>query len=153
MTPWQLITVLIYGIISLIGFFLALQECKTKKRAYNHPPKIYGFFGAFVWADLVMFGLFWTFVSGISLILNDWILFLLSISLFWLVRSIGETLYWFHQQFTPRTGNEPEKFWFHRIFHNDSVWFIYQIYWQCITVVTIITSLYLGSLWVRGILA
>jgi hypothetical protein len=147
MTLWQQLITLVISVLSGIGFVWALQQCWKKNRSFSHPPKIYGFFGAFVWADLVVFGLFWALAGIASLLLNDWILFLLITSLFWLVRAIGETMYWFNQQFTPRPGNEPEKFWFHKFFHNDSVWFVYQIYWQCVTVVTILTSLYLAKLW------
>lgn len=149
MQLWQDIIIAVYGFIALIGFYLSFNECKNKKNSYGHPPGIYGYYGAFVWADLVVFGLFWTLVSVACLLLQNFTLFLLCISLFWLVRSVGETLYWFHQQFTPNKGNPPQKFWFYTIFHNDSVWFVYQIYWQCITVITIITSLYLATLWLR----
>jgi hypothetical protein len=151
MTLWQNAVVLLYGLISLIGFIWSYKRCRFHKDSYGHPPGLYGFLGAFVWADLVIFGAFWALASGMSLILQDWLLFLLIISLFWLIRSIGETMYWFLQQFAPNKGNPPEKFWFYRVFHNDSVWFVWQIYWQCVTVLTVITSLYLGFLWIKSL--
>lgn len=150
MELWQTVIISLYTLTAAIGLILAYRQSRYKNNAYGHPPKIYGFFGAFVWADLVVFGAFWALSGLASLILNDWLLFLLIISLFWLVRSVGESLYWFFQQFSPRKGNAPEKFWIHKVFRNDSVYFVHQIYWQCVTVVTIITSLYLGNLWLQG---
>jgi hypothetical protein len=107
-------------------------------------------YGGFVWADMVIFGAFWTLTGIISLLLSDWILFLFIISLFWLVRSIGETIYWFLQQFSTIKRNPPERMLLYKLFKNDAVWFVYQIFWQCITVVTIISSLYLGSYWLSS---
>lgn len=150
MNTWQTLFVGAYGVIALIGFVWSYHQCKRRKKSYGHPPGIYGFYGAFVWADLVVFGAFWTLISLAAFILQDFIFFLLSVSLFWLIRSIGETTYWFLQQFTPRRGNEPTKFWFHSIFHGDSVWFVYQIYWQCITIITLLTTLYLSYVWLSN---
>lgn len=150
MSHWQLLLLIAYGFVAFIGFLKALYLCRSKKSAYGHTDTIFNFYGAFVWADLVVFGLFWSIVSLFCLITENWILFLLSLSVFWLIRSFGETLYWFHQQFTPRGGNEPEKFWFHKIVLNDSVYFVNQIYWQCVTVVTLITTLYLAKLWLSS---
>jgi hypothetical protein len=147
MQIWQFLIILVIGILSTVGLILSYRQCKYRNNSYGHPPGIYGFLGAFVWADLVVFGAFWTLVSLLTLILSDWILFLLITSLFWLVRSAGETLYWFHQQFTPNKGNPPDKFWVNKIFKSDAVWFVHQIYWQCISVLTIVTSLYLAKLW------
>ena len=144
------ILIALFGIVSFFTFLKAFFECKNKKNAFGTPYKVCELYGSFVWADHVVFGFFWTVVSIIVLILQDWILFLLTVSLFWLVRSIGETIYWFLQQFAPRKGNEPKKFWSYPIFHNDSIWFVNQIAWQCTTVITLITSIYLSVLWVRS---
>lgn len=138
-----------YGVLSFLTFIQAFIECKNKKNAFGTANVACQIYGSFVWADHVVFGLFWTGVSIIVLFLQDWLLFLLVISLFWLVRSIGETIYWFLMQFVPRRGNEPQKFWFYKYFHNDSVWFINQIVWQCTTVVTTITTIYLSYLWIH----
>jgi hypothetical protein len=150
MEQWQFWIITTFGVITLLSFLQSLFECKVRKRSYSNTPFYCGFQGAFVWADEVVFGLFWAGISIISLLLSDWILFLLSISLFWLVRAVGETVYWFFQQFTPRRGNEPKKFFFYHIVGNDSVYFMNQIYWQCLTVITILTSLYLGKLWLSS---
>lgn len=144
---WQSILVFLFGLLSCIGWVQAYIHCKKRQDSYGYPPKVYGLYGSLVWADHIIFGGFWVLVSLLCLILNDFLLFLLFFSVFWLTRSFGETIYWFFQQFTPRKGNEPEKFFWYTIVKNDSVWFINQIYWQCVTVITIISTVYLFALW------
>jgi len=104
--------------------------------------------GAFVWADAVVLGIFWLIVLLVAIVfLNDWLLFLLIYSVFWMVRAFGEIIYWLNEQFASKHRNPPEKFWIYKIFPNESVWFVLQVYWQCILVGAIITSIYLFSLW------
>lgn len=147
METWQIYIVVLYGTGALIGFLTAFWECWRNKKSYSLTPHL-TLYGAFVWGDMVVFGLFWSLVSLVTLLLNDWILFLLIISVFWVVRSVGETIYWFNQQFSRINRNPPEHHKIlYKIFHNDSVWFVYQIYWQCITVVSLIAILYLTRLW------
>lgn len=147
MQIWQQIIILIYGFLALIAFISSFRACYLKNKSFEDTP-IYGMlFTGFVRADNVVFGLFWFIISIITLLLDDWLLFLLILSTFFLVRSIGETIYWFLQQFHPREGNNPSKFWYYKFFRNDSVWFVNQIYWQCITVLTIILDIYLIKLW------
>lgn len=142
--------ILIYATFAFIGFVKGFSECKNKKNSYGKA-HIFNLIGAFVWGDAVVFGLFWALVSMAVLLLNDWVLFLLTLSVFWAVRSLGETIYWFNQQFSKVDRNSPEKFWFYKIFQNDSVWFVYQIYWQCVTVISIILSIYLAHLWLGNL--
>jgi hypothetical protein len=146
MTTWQNYLLIAYAIFSFTGFLKGLDESKNKKNAYGMDG-IFNLNGAFVWADEVVFGLFWTAASLVTLFLNDWILFLLLQSAFWLIRSIGETIYWFLQQFSTINRNPPEKFLIYKIFKNDSVWFVFQIGWQCLTVISLIATIYLSHLW------
>ncbi len=132
--------------MSVKGFY----ESKVKKNAYGKTPLLAPI-GAIVWADTAIFGLFWTVVSVVIIILNDWILFWLTFSIFFVVRSFGETIYWLNQQFSKVNRNPIQKFWVTKIFHDDSVWFVYQIYWQCVTVVSLIASLYFGKLWLGNL--
>lgn len=148
MNFWQNTFVLIFGIINLLLFIKAFWECYRNNNSFGDTKFLYPL-GSFVWADHVVFGIFWTLVATVSLILNDWILFLLCVSLFWLVRSFGETIYWFLQQFSTINRNPTEKYFIHKIFHNDSVWFVHQIFHQCVTITTIITSLYLAKHWLE----
>lgn len=146
---WQRIVLGIYGGVNFLLFLKGFYECKYKKKAYTPTPALFPF-GAFVWGDAVVFGLFWVSSALISCLLNDWVLFLLIISLFWVVRSLGETIYWFNQQFSSVNRNSPEKLTGFAIFHNDSIWYIYQIVWQCVTVVSLVFSIYFSALWLRG---
>jgi hypothetical protein len=151
MSTWQGATILLYAFINLAVFFKGFYESKNKKNAYGLV-RVLTPLGIFAWGDAVIFGPFWIAVSVVTFILQDWYLFLLTISVFWVVRSLGETIYWFNQQFSSKAyeWNKPENLPFHSIFHDDSVWYIHQIMWQCTTVVSIITSIYLASLWLGG---
>lgn len=136
---------------SLTGLVMSLKKCKNDKCSFEHS----SFFlplGAFVWGDVVVFSGFWLFVSLLTLYTQDFLLFILILSVFWMVRSGGEVLYWFMQQFSTLHRNPPEKLLFHSVFHNDSIWFVYQIFWQCILVFTIISTIYLSALWLHTIL-
>lgn len=147
MVVWQFYTLLLLLIfnvgLSLKGFY----ESYKKKNAFGKS-FYFGLLGVFVWGDAVVFGAFWAIAAAISILLQDWILFWLVASLFWVIRSFGETMYWFLQQFSTVKREKPDdhKFLF-KYFHNDSVWFIYQILQQCITVAAIISSIYFTNLW------
>jgi len=145
MSLWQKGLILIFCLVNLLVFFKGFYESKFKRNAYGLTRPLV-FLGIFVWGDAVVFGLFWFFSSIITLFLSDWYLFLLIISVFWLVRSLGETIYWFNQQFSTIKRNPPEKLPGYSFFHNDSLWFVYQIVWQVVTVVSIIFSIYFSSI-------
>lgn len=149
MQAWQKTILLVYGLLNLCVFAKGLHECKIKKNAYGLTPFLF-LIGVFVWGDAVIFGPFWVLISLVSYLLNDWILFLLILSLFWVVRSLGETIYWFNQQFSKINRQPPEKLSGYRIFHDGSVWFAYQIFNQCIMVVALVFSIYLSKLWLQS---
>ncbi len=148
MTFWQNVVVFIYASVNFVVFLKGFYESKYKKNAYGLTPFLQ-FLGIFAWGDAVVFGLFWMISSTVTLFLKDWYLFLLIVSVFWVVRSIGETIYWFNQQFSSKTyeWNKPENLPWHSIFHNDSVWYVHQIIWQCTTVASVIFSIYFANLW------
>ena len=143
------ILVALYALLNFTTFIYSLHKVKNKKGAFERVPQPLIVTGSFVWADHVVFGLFWTLASLLVLYFQDFLLMLLIISVFWLVRSVGESMYWFLQQFSQINRNPPESFRIHKIFHNSSVWFVHQIYWQALTVTTIITTLALAALWVK----
>ena len=147
---WQIGILIVYGLLSSFVFVKGLYESTRKNNAYGEIPELF-WMGIFVWGDAVVFGLFWFLSSTIACLLNDWLLFLLTVSVFWVVRSLGETFYWFNQQFSKIDRNPPNHMRGYKFFKNDSIWFVYQIIWQCITVVAIITTIYLGSLWVTNL--
>lgn len=144
--------ILIIGFISLVTSFVAFSAAKDRQRILARPYKICEPLGSFVWADHVIFGPFWTIVSFMTYFLGDWKLFLLIFSCFWLIRSSGETIYWFFQQFHPRVGNEPDKFWINKHVPGEAVWFIHQIFWQCITVLSLICTIFFTFLWIKHLL-
>lgn len=145
------VVLILFAIVNAATFLYALHKVKNKKEAYGRVPQLLVITGSFVWADHVIFGAFWTLATIAAIALNDQILFALIYSVFWLVRSVGESMYWFLQQFSHMNRNPPENFRIHKVFHNSSVWFVHQIYWQVVTVTTILTSLLLASIWIKSI--
>lgn len=145
MSNWQTILVIVWGAIALFIHLRGTSE-SGKKNAFGLTPHLLAY-GVFVWGDAVIFGLFWFLVSIVILVIQDWILFLLLVSVFWVVRSLGESIYWLNQQFSSLNRNPPEKTRLYSYFHSDSVWFIHQIVWQCITVISVISTIYLSKKW------
>ena len=144
MNPSLVMTV--FGIFSLLVFFRGLREVANKDRAFSNTRLLF-WMGIFVWGDAVIIGLFWSLVSLTCILLDDWILFALIGSVFWIVRSLGETIYWIHQQYAPMIRNHPKDMVGFHLFKNDSIWFVYQIAWQCIMVVSIVMTIYLADKW------
>ena len=142
--------VLAYGIINFLVFLKGFYETRYKKNAYGFTRPLF-VLGMFVWGDTVIFGLFWTLSSFIALYLKDWYLFLLIVSAFWLVRSLGEAVYWFNQQFSKINRNPKEKLIGYSIFQNDSIWFAYQIAWRCVAVASIVFTIYLAHVWLGSL--
>jgi hypothetical protein len=93
------IILLAFIFLTAISFFKIRRSHKLIEFIYS-----WGFpFGAFVWEDLFVFSLYGVLTSAISLYLHQIRLGLLFASIFWMVRSAGETLYFFLQQFiTPK---------------------------------------------------
>lgn len=146
MESWQNSLLYFFAIFNFGVFLKGFHESNKEKNAFETTPFLLPL-GIIVWGDAVAFGLFWIIVGIIVLILQDWILFLLIFSVFWVVRSLGETIYWFNQQFSQIVRNPPKTLPFYKYFHNDSIWFVHQIIWQCITVVSVIFSIYFAKLW------
>ncbi len=136
----------IFGLFSLAVFALGIFQVKVKNRTFSNTRFLF-WMGIFVWGDAVIIGLFWSLVSLVSIMLDDWILFCLIVSVFWVVRSLGETIYWLNQQYAPIIRNHPKDMVGYSLFKDDSIWFIYQIAWQCIMVVSIVTTIFLVDMW------
>lgn len=146
MSDIQRLLVVAFSLLSFFTSVYGFYQCKHKKNAYGATYPLF-ILSTYVWGDAFIFGLFFAFSGIVTLFLNDWIMFLLIISIFWLVRSVGETIYWFLEQFATKHRNPYERLPFYKFFHNDSIWFIFQICNQCITVITIITTVYLFHIW------
>jgi hypothetical protein len=145
MNSGQTLFLLLFACYAVVGLVWGL--CQSRQGNTNSETPGLWLLGAFVWADAVVFGLFWLLVMGMIWLLNDWLLFWIVIAVFWVVRSGGEVIYWFNEQFAVKHRNPAKKFWIYRFFPNDSVWFVFQIYWQCLLVISIIFSIYLFALW------
>ena len=146
MNIWQNYFVIFVAIYSFIAFIQGYRQTHTKNNPYGLC-KRFNPLSAFVWADAVIFGIFFIFVSVFCLIIQDFVLFLLVITVFWTVRSIGEQIYWFLEQFAVNHRNPEKTQWMNRWFHRDSVWIANQIYNQCLSVIGIIVSVYLFKIW------
>lgn len=146
MTDLQQISTFLFLVTNLVIFYRAYFECKVRKNSLGPTPELY-LLGSFFWADAFIFSVFWILASLISLVLNSWQLFLLIISVFWLVRSLGEVKYWLNQQFSKINRNPPEKMRFSSYFEGDSIWFVYQIFWQCLTVFSLVATIYFSRVW------
>ena len=145
-TKWQALLI-IFAIFNLLLFIKAYFECKNKN-SYGLTKPLF-LLGMYVWGDVLIFSVFWILVSLFCILIDNLYLFLTFVSLFWAVRSFGETIYWFNQQFSGIKREPPEKVEFYSLVKNDSVWFIQQIKNQCITVIALIATLYFAHMWLR----
>jgi hypothetical protein len=137
---------IIVSMILLYSFSAFLLGIKNRKNPFGLS-KLFLPISVFVWVDAVVFGFFFTLVSLFSLAFHQWILFWLMFAVFWAIRSIGEQVYWFLEQFTQVHRNPPHTLWPHKWFKGQETWIVMQIFWQCISVVSIIFSVYLFHLW------
>ena len=142
MTTIFLILFLCY---SIFGCVLSLWQVYKKHNFFGLCPVLLPL-GAFVWVDGVIFSVFWIFILGICLILKSFLLFLLVYSVFWAVRSLGEVIYWIHEQFTTNHRNPPHTLGIaYKLFPNESVWIAMQIFWQIMLVLSILCTIVLGT--------
>ena len=148
MSLWQQALIILYGCIHLACFVKGYFEITRKKNAFGTTAYL-EWLGIFVWGDIFILGPFWILICLLTLLLNDWYLFLLFLSLFWTVRSFGEVIYWFNEQFAAKNRNLPSQLKMYKVFQNDAVWFVYQLFWQCVLIVSVIASLYLAKLWLE----
>lgn len=139
---------IIWGLYSLVALSEGLRQVVGKNNPYGICKKFH-FIGAFVYVDAVIFGIFFILVSAVTLFFHDFVLFLLAISVFWTIRSIGEQMYWFMEQFAVHHKNPEHTLWFSKFFKRNSSWIAMQIYWQCISVIAIISTVYLFKIWLQ----
>jgi hypothetical protein len=125
---------------------MGVVKAAHRGRAFQTTPYLV-WMGIFVWADALIIGPFWVFTSLISIILNDGILFCLIASVFWIVRAMGEVVYWIQEQFASKHRNTPQSLWGESLFRGELIWVIYQLMWQCISVAAIILAIYFGYMW------
>lgn len=141
MQSFQQFFLVVFCVYACFGFFFGLKNSKFRKNPYGLTPLFYPL-GAFVWADCIVFGIFFALIALISLFLQNWFLFLLFYSLFWTVRSIGEQMYWFLEQFASLHRNPENTLKITKIFPRNSSWIAMQIFWQCVSVISIIATVW-----------
>lgn len=146
MTVLQQIGIILCAILNLFILLKGFHKTKNKKDAFGTTPFLLPL-GIFVWGDAVVLSLFWILTALITLVSHSWNLFLLVLSVFWFIRSFGEVIYWLNQQFSNLSRNPPAKLLLHDIFHNDSIWFAYQLFWQCIMLASLIFTIYFAHKW------
>jgi hypothetical protein len=147
MLVWQKILSL-FTIFNLLLFVKSYKECKNKN-SYGLTKPLF-LLGMYVWGDVFVFSIFWAVVSIASVLIGNLYLFCLIVSLFWVIRSFGETIYWFNQQFSAVEREPAKKVEFYSIMQNNSVWFIQQIKNQCITVIALVAAIYFTNLWLHS---
>ncbi len=110
--------------------------------------------GSFVWEDLLVFSLFYFFAAIITLWRQDLRIALLFFFVFWIVRSSGETLYWFLQQFNQPIEyphNQYGDFQALRLIFGDisyqRTFILLQIFWQSVCVTTTMALILLMINW------
>jgi len=150
MLIWQKLIILIYCLFSLGVFLKSLYECAWKRNNYQDVLLLWAV-GGFVWADGVVYGLFWFLTSLVCLVLGNWALFLLTVSVYWAVRTAGESFFFFNMQFQPLEKYPPKYFALYKHFHNESVYFAFQVTWHCVTAICIVLSIYLSTIFLANI--
>lgn len=126
---------------SLLAIAVGYENLYRKKNPFGLTP-YFTLLGVFVWADSIVFGVFFALSSLICLVLANFTLFLLVYSVFWVIRSIGEQIYWFLEQFAQDHRNLPASLKMSKFYKGESIYIHYQILWQCVSVIAIISSVY-----------
>lgn len=132
----------IYAAGAFVSFLLGFRQTYRHKNPYGLTPWLLPY-GIFVWGDAVILGLFWTLISVVSLLWHNASFFALMQSLYWMVRSSGEVMYWFLQQFASVKRDLPHTLWGQALFPGESIWFAYQLVWQIVLVLSIASTLFL----------
>ncbi|MDH5533039.1 MAG: hypothetical protein OEX81_01265 [Candidatus Pacebacteria bacterium] len=87
------------GLIFVLYFLVSWSKVYNSKDSLEFVYQWASFIGAFVWEDLLVFSLLHLIFVIITWISHDLRVGLLLIGIFWSVRSSGEALYFFLQQF------------------------------------------------------
>lgn len=111
-------------------------------------PLLYWFglpYGSFIWGDLLVFSLLWLAISLVLLKIENPRFFWIAFFAFWAVRSSGEAMYWFIQQFNPKSIPWPQLFprvWILKGLSNKEFWVFNQVTHQSIAIASILGLIY-----------
>jgi hypothetical protein len=87
------------GLFYISLFFLALSRTRNSEANFTFIYRSAFWLGAFVWEDLMIFSVYHTLAVFTALVLHDLRVGFLMFGIFWAVRSTGEMIYFFLQQF------------------------------------------------------
>lgn len=132
--------------ISLIVLFFSYDRVVIKRNPFGLTRWLFPL-GIFVWGDGLLISIFWLLLSVAAFMLQDAWFWFCAISLFWLVRSLGEVVYWLLQQFMRPDTNHPGSLWGNGLYQGESIWFAYQVAWQCAAVVSGLVCAYSAYQW------
>lgn len=150
MEPWQ--GKIVLGVITYAIVCFLVGTYQSKKHNYLGVSYLFYPLGAYVWADCVIFGLFFAVSFSTIYYLKNWSLFLAFYFVFQAIRTFGESIYWFNQQFSTVNRNPAKNQWPYFFFKDEyTVWFIYQIMWQCACAVSAILAIYFTYQWLHNL--
>jgi hypothetical protein len=89
----------ILGIIYVAMFVTSLIKVRQGTEEFGFIYQWAFWVGAFVWEDLMVFSAYHALVVLVTFLVQDLRVGLLMVGIFWVVRSSGEALYFFLQQF------------------------------------------------------
>ena len=137
---------------SLLCFVKGFLECRKKNYRGQRGALIFYPLGAYVFADAVVLGPFWAVSAAILLYFNNWWLFWTYYFVFLSIRNLGETIYWFNQQFSTIERNPGKERPLWRYFQDEhTVHFIYQLLWQCASVFPMVLAIYSSYRWISSL--
>jgi len=150
------LTIFFWGILNLTLSLLSFYKIKQNKKQCEFIYFWGSLFGAFVWEDLFIFALYNFLTVIAAFLLTDLRVILLTFIVFWVVRSAGETLYFFLQQFI-EPKHHPHNISNHfntlkKLFGNISeqkCMIIMQVCFQLITVTSLVALIYLLKNWTQ----
>jgi hypothetical protein len=137
-----LLFISLYGLGAFTSFAYGAYQTYLKKNPYGLTPALLPY-GIFVWGDAVLIGAFWFVISAAVVLFQSVYLFLIAQAVYWMVRSAGEVVYWLLQQFAVTKRDAPETLFCHSIFPGESIWFAYQVFWQLVLVVSVVSLVFL----------
>lgn len=91
------------SIILVLYLIISWNEVRDSQDKFEFTYHWSGWIGAFVWEDILVYSFLHLLFLLTTFLFHDLRIGLMMISIFWIVRSAGETLYFFLQQF-----HEPE---------------------------------------------
>jgi hypothetical protein len=144
------------ALVSLTVTCIALLHVRNSKEKFTFIYRWGILLGSFVWEDLLVFSFALFLVASIVLIIRDIRIGLLGFGIFWVVRSAGEALYFFLQQFHEPT-HSPHEISSHlsllRPLLGDICdqkgMIIMQVFWQTIVTISACLVILLLINWVR----